>query len=430
VKAKFKSGDNMKTYLVGGAVRDSLLNIDHPSSASDRDFVVTGSSPKEMISLGFQNVGKSFPVFLHPKTKEEYALARKEIKTGTGHQAFAFEFPPTLSLEEDLVRRDLTINAMAQEVLADGSLGSLVDPFQGQDDIKNKILRHVSPHFAEDPLRVLRVARFAAKFPDFQVAPETVELLKNMSKGPHSELKTLSGERILGEIEKTFAASSPERFFELLSDWGSLEHFLPELQKLKGVMASPKYHPEGDSFTHTLLVLKTAKKLAPANEQEILFSCLVHDLGKGETPADILPKHTMHEIRGLPLVNLVCERLRVKKSWKELALKVTEFHLQCHHLLEMRPSTIWNLLQKLDAFRRPELLKQFVLCCRCDQGGKLRDPHNYPSGDALLGAHAAALTITSNKSLMQEIKQKYSGLEISEEVKKRQIMAIKEYLGN
>lgn len=396
----------MKFYLVGGAVRDQLLN----RNSHDKDYVVVGSTPDEMIKKGFIPVGESFPVFLHPETKEEYALARKEIKTAKGHKGFKFQFSPDVSLEEDLKRRDLTINAIALDL----ETQEIIDPYEGKNDLNNKILRHVSKHFVEDPLRVLRVARFKAKFPDFSIAPETKEIMAEISYS--SELNSLSGERILNEVIKTFETENPDLFFRVLEEVHALPSLFPELQKLVGVTAGPvKYHPEGDSFEHTMLVLKNARRMSP--KFEVLFSALVHDLGKGITPKEILPSHRGHEITGLPLIEKLSDRIKVPHSWKDLALVFTKNHLKIHQVFQMKAKGLHNFLLAVDAYRRPSRLQDYLICSKADRMGKLST--EFPSEDFLEKVYNASSQIDYSDLL-----GKYSGQKLGEMINRRRINLI------
>ncbi len=333
--------------------------------------MVVGSSPEEMLAAGFRQVGKNFPVFIDPKTGDEYALARKEIKTGPGHDGFSFEFSPDITLEEDLLRRDLIINAMAM----DGD--QLIDPYGGVKDLEDKILRHVSEHFAEDPLRVLRVARFAALLDDFTIHPDTMSLMKKITRS--GELKDLTPERVYMEMERAMAYPTPVRFFEVLSECEALKILFPELENLKGVAQTEKYHPEGDAWIHTMLVLQGACTLS--ENPAVRFSCLMHDFGKGVTPKEILPKHTAHEINGLPLIRDFCSRYRFPNKTRDLALKVCEYHLLSHKTFELKASTILNLFTKINCFRDEEVLDNFLLCCQADDLGKLSK--SYPQAEYL-----------------------------------------------
>ncbi len=337
----------------------------------DRDYVVIGATPEEMLKQGFKRVGRDFPVFLHPKTREEYALARKEKKVDRGHGGFSFDFSPKVTLEEDLIRRDITINAMAMED------SKLIDPFNGKKDLEHKIIRHVSSHFKEDPLRVLRVARFAARFSDFLVHQNTISIMNEICLS--NELQSLSGERIFMEMEKAMQTFHPEIFFEVLDKCGALEILFPHLANLKGIPQTEKYHPEGDAWTHTLLVLKHACKLSDSSD--VRFSALLHDLGKAITPKDILPGHHGHEERGVSLIEEFGEKFKLPKRTLDLAIKVCKYHLLAHKVFELRPSTILDFLNSLDAFRKPEIFKSFLICTKADHFGKLNKV--YPQGDYL-----------------------------------------------
>jgi len=349
----------MKIYTVGGYIRDKLLGI----TSKDRDWVVVGATPEQMLQQGYQAVGKDFPVFLHPETKQEYALARTERKTSAGYTGFQFNTSIDVSLEDDLIRRDLTINAIAQD-----EQGNIIDPCQGQHDIKNKILRHVSPAFIEDPLRVLRVARFAARFAylGFTIADETIELMKKITAS--GEIESLVAERVWQELHATLLTRNPEVFFKVLRECGALKILLPEIDCLFGVPQTKEYHPEIDTGIHTLMVLEQAVKLS--GDPEVRFAALVHDLGKGLTPKDQWPKHINHEHLGITPVNEVCDRFKTPKSYRELALMVTEYHLNYHRIAELKPTTVIKYLQLMDAFRRPERFEKFLLACEADSRGR------------------------------------------------------------
>lgn len=348
----------MKTYLVGGAVRDKLLG--HP--AKDKDWVVVGATPKQLTDLGYVQVGKDFPVFLHPKTKDEYALARTEKKDGIGYTGFTCDASPNISLEDDLKRRDLTINAMAMR-----PDGELIDPFNGRDDLANRILRHVSDAFIEDPLRVLRVARFAARFGDFSIASETLELMQSIASS--GELSCLTAERVWQELNRALSEPHPEGFFEVLRECNALEVIWPELDALWGVPNPAQHHPEICSGIHTMMVLQQAVKLS--SELTVRFAALCHDLGKAVTPKDELPSHKMHETRGIPLVESTCKRFKVPNDYKVLALKVCEFHLHTHKAFELKPTTILKLFNQLDIWRKPEEFEDFLITCEADAKGRL-----------------------------------------------------------
>lgn len=358
----------MKIYMVGGAVRDEILGRD----SKDQDYVVVGSSEEEMLRMGFTKVGKDFPVFLHPRTKQEYALARKEQKIAPGHKGFSYSWE-NVSLEEDLLRRDLTINAIAKDMEA----GTYIDPYGGVKDLENKVLRHVSDHFREDPLRVLRIGRFLATYEGFVVADQTKEMCLQVSKS--SELETLTGERVWNELSRALLGNHPEKMFEFLLEVEALQSFFPELSRLKGVPQTQKYHPEGDAWTHTMLVLKSACELSPS--LDVRFAALVHDLGKGETPKHVLPSHHQHEFVGAKIVSRVCDRFRVPARVKRLAVKVAQLHLNVHRCFEMKPGKLIKLLKQLEALRNQSFFEKALIVCRADSMGKLT--RDYPQADFL-----------------------------------------------
>ena len=349
----------MNVYLVGGAVRDQLLGLE----VSERDWVVVGSTPAQLSEAGYRQVGKDFPVFLHPQTHEEYALAITERKRGHGYNGFEFFTSPNTTLEQDLLRRDLTINAMAQD-----STGRLIDPCGGQRDLELRRLRHVSEAFVEDPLRVLRLARFAARFAHlgFTVAPETMALMRRISDS--GELDFLVPERVWQETRKALAEQSPEVFITVLRDCGALRSIMPELDQLFGVPQRADYHPEVDTGVHSLMTLQQATLLS--TETRVRFATLVHDLGKGTTPSDILPRHIAHEQRGLELVTTLCKRLRVPTDHRELAQLCCQYHGRVHQILEARNTTVLKLLQATDALRRPQRFAELLLCCEADSRGR------------------------------------------------------------
>lgn len=349
----------MKIYLVGGALRNELLGL----TVAEKDWVVVGSSPEELLTQGFTQVGKSFPVFLHPVSKEEYALARTEQKTSPGYTGFAIHATPDVTLEEDLLRRDLTINAIARD-----TDNTIIDPFGGQADINARLLRHVSPAFSEDPVRVLRTARFCAQLGqfDFRIADETMRLMQQMVSD--GEVDALIPERIWKETLKALESPYPRRYFESLRECGALEKLFPEINSLYGVPQPAHFHPEIDSGLHTMMVLEQATKLSL--DPEVRFAALVHDLGKGTTPKAILPSHREHEIRGVPLVNDLCDRLRVPNNFRSLALVVTKYHLYYHRAAELRATTFVKLFDALDGFRRPTRVAQFLLACEADSRGR------------------------------------------------------------
>jgi tRNA nucleotidyltransferase (CCA-adding enzyme) len=367
----------METYLVGGAVRDRLLGL----AVQDRDYVVVGATPEVMAARGFRMVGADFPVFLHPETKEEYALARTERKSGVGYKGFTVYAGPEVTLEDDLRRRDLTINAMAE----DGS-GRLIDPFGGAADLRRGILRHVSPAFAEDPLRVLRVARFAARF-GFSVAHETLALMGTIVAA--GELEALVPERVWMETERALGENQPRRFIEVLRECGALARVLPEVDALFGVPQSPEHHPEIDTGVHVLLVLDQATRLSA--DARVRFAALTHDLGKGVTPPAEWPKHRGHEERSAELVAKLCQRLRAPNDYRDLAILVARYHGHCYTVAELRASTVLDTLEALDAFRRPERVELFVLACEADFRGRPGyEARAYPQADILRAAFAAA----------------------------------------
>jgi tRNA nucleotidyltransferase (CCA-adding enzyme) len=348
----------MKTYAVGGAVRDELLGL----PVKDRDWVVVGATPQEMLAQGFLAVGRDFPVFLHPTTHEEYALARTERKTAPGYTGFAFHAAPGVTLEEDLVRRDLTINAIARD-----EAGTIIDPHGGRADIAARVLRHVSPAFAEDPVRILRVARFAARFTEFTVAPETLELMRAMTAA--GEVDALVQERVWQELARGLMEARPSRMFELLRECGALARLLPEVDALWGVPQRADYHPEVDTGVHVMMVIDMAARLGAALPAR--FAALTHDLGKARTPADILPRHHGHETRSVALVEGVCERLKVPVDCRDVARLAARYHGDMHRVEELRPETKLTLLERCDALRRPERFELILLACEADYRGRL-----------------------------------------------------------
>jgi tRNA nucleotidyltransferase (CCA-adding enzyme) len=363
----------MKIYKVGGAVRDKLLG--YPSS--ENDWVVVGAGPEKLQALGYTPVGKDFPVFLHPHTREEYALARTERKTGHGYGGFTFYCGEDVTLEEDLQRRDLTINAMAED-----DQGEIIDPYGGQADLAARLLRHVSPAFEEDPVRILRVARFAARYHHlgFRVAEDTLTLMRAMvDKG---EVDYLVKERVWKETERALGERSPQIFVQVLRDCGALARLMPELDRLFGVLQRPEYHPEVDTGIHSLMSLAAAARLSPT--PLVRFAALIHDLGKGLTPEAEWPRHIAHEVRSLPLVESLCDRLGAPKEFRELSMKVAEFHTHAHRAFELRPTTLLQLLKQLDAFRRPQRWEDFILCCEADSRGRTGfEDRDYPQSNYL-----------------------------------------------
>ncbi|MGC9403110.1 multifunctional CCA addition/repair protein [Vibrio genomosp. F10 str. 9ZC157] len=400
----------MQVYLVGGAVRDQLLNID----VYDKDWVVVGSSPNEMLAQGFSAVGKDFPVFLHPKTKQEHALARTERKTGAGYKGFECYFSADVTLEEDLLRRDLTINAIAQD-----KQGNYIDPYGGQKDLDQRILRHVSDAFTEDPLRVLRVARFAAKLKhlDFSIAPETMALMKTISAS--GELEQLTAERVWQEWHKSLSTNDPQEFLSVLQECGALNVVIPEISRLFGVPQPEKWHPEIDTGIHTLMVAQQAALLSPS--LPVRFASQVHDLGKGITPEKEWPSHKMHCHTGIKLIKTLCNRVRVPNEFKELAVLVCEQHSNIHRADELKASTKLKILNKFDVWRKPERLNDILLCCMADSRGRTGfEDIDYPQKAIFESAYKAALSV----NVQDIISDGFSGKEIRTEMDNRRIEAI------
>jgi tRNA nucleotidyltransferase (CCA-adding enzyme) len=405
----------MKTYLVGGAVRDRLLGL----AVQERDWVVVGATPAELAALGFRSVGKDFPVFLHPDTKEEHALARTERKTAKGYHGFEFVTAADVTLEDDLKRRDLTINAIAED-----EQGRLVDPYGGAADLKAKLLRHVSPAFSEDPVRVLRAARFAARFAPlgFTVAPETLALMRGMVES--GEVDALVPERVWLETLKALKCERPSVYFEVLRECGALQKVFPELARLWGVPQPAKWHPEIDTGVHVMMVLDQAARLS--NEPAVRYAALTHDLGKGTTPKDILPHHYGHEERSVKLVEALCERLKTPKEFRELAVIVAKQHGLVHKAEEIRSDTLLKLLESVDAFRRPERFELFLTACEADHRGRtgLEDTP-FPQADYLRRAFAAARAVTTESLDTANLK----GAEIGEALKKKRLDAVRATTG-
>jgi len=405
----------MKIYEVGGAVRDSLLGL----PVSERDFVVVGSTPAEMLGLGYRQVGRDFPVFLHPETNEEYALARTERKTGSGHTAFAVNASPDVTLEDDLERRDLTINAMARD-----AGGGIIDPYGGRADLEQRVLRHVSAAFAEDPLRVLRVARFAARFSSlgFSVDDGTLKLMRAIAAS--GELESLSPERIWQETEKALAATDPRTFFETLRSCGALEHVFPELDRLFGVPQPPKWHPEIDTGLHTMMALAQAATLS--EDPVVRFAVLVHDLGKGTTPKLLLPRHAGHEQRSVDLIEALGRRLRVPNRFLGLARSVARYHGMAHRSEELRPKKVLELLTEIGALRDASVLERFVIACEADIRGRTGlEDSPYPQGDRLRRALDAATSVTAAMVSDPSIEGKALG----DAIRRLRVDAIRDALG-
>ncbi|MDD2547121.1 MAG: multifunctional CCA addition/repair protein [Burkholderiaceae bacterium] len=378
----------MQIYMVGGAVRDRLLG----RPVNDHDWVVVGATPEQMQAQGYLPVGRDFPVFLHPATREEYALARTERKSGRGYRGFVVETSPDVTLEEDLSRRDLTINAIASS--ADpASPAVLFDPYGGARDLAARVLRHVTDAFREDPVRILRVARFAARFTDFSVAPETLQLMREMVE--HGEADHLVPERVWQEISRGLMEAVPSRMFEVLRACGALAVILPEVDRLWGVPQPPLYHPEVDTGVHAMMVIDMAARLqAPL---AVRFACLGHDLGKGSTPAEILPRHTGHEQRSVALLKGLCERLRVPTECKELAEVVAREHGNLHRSSDFGGAALVRLLERCDAIRKPERFAEILLACECDVRGRLgKEEQPYPQRQRLAQALAAVQSVATN----------------------------------
>ena len=401
----------MKIYLVGGGVRDQLLGL----TTKDRDWVVLNATPEQMQQQGYRPVGKDFPVFLHPDSNEEYALARTERKTAPGYAGFTFHTDTNVSLEEDLRRRDLTINAMAQD-----EDGNIIDPYHGQADIENKILRHVSDAFVEDPVRVLRIARFQARFDNlgFRIADETMQLMTTMVT--NGEVDALVPERVWQETVKALNESAPAKYFEVLRECGALKILFPEIDRLWGVPQPEKHHPEIDTGVHTMMVLTQAAKLS--TDTKVRFAALVHDLGKGTTPQNEWPKHIEHEARGVPIVKALCERLRVPNDFRELAEIVTRYHLHYHRAAELRDDTFLKTLESLDAFRRPDRFEQFLLACEADSRGRPGYEDQYFSQPEIYRAVFSAAKAIDTKEI---VASGLTGPAIKTELNKQRIAAIK-----
>lgn len=402
----------MRVYQVGGAVRDELLGL----PVQDRDYVVVGATPDEMLGKGFRAVGKDFPVFLHPRTHEEYALARTERKTALGYKGFQIHASPEVTLEQDLARRDLTINAIAQD--ADGRI---IDPHGGLNDIRAGILRHVSPAFVEDPVRILRVARFAARFEGFSIAPETLALMRTMVE--NGEVDALVPERMWQEIAKGLMEKKPSRMFYVLRESGALERILPEVERLFGVPQPVQYHPEIDSGIHVMMVVDCAAGRNCA--LPVRFAALTHDLGKGTTPREEWPRHIGHEIRGVDLIKPLCKRLRVPNDCRDLALVTARFHGLAHRAFELRPETLLKLLQETDALRQPKRFGQFLQACAADSCGRVGfENNNFEPEVFLLQALETATGIDAG-AVARQCKDPSA---VKEHVAQARLAAIKKWL--
>lgn len=401
----------MQAYLVGGAVRDNLLKL--PSK--DKDWVIVGATPDEMLEKGFTQVGQDFPVFLHPDSHEEFALARTERKQGKGYTGFVCDSSASVSLEEDLIRRDLTINAMAQ-----AEDGSLIDPYGGQNDLKNKILRHVSPAFVEDPLRVLRVARFAARFQTlgFKIAPETLQLMSTISA--NGELDHLVAERVCQETTRALSEASPQTYFEVLRNVGALKVLFPEVDALFGIPQPEKHHPEIDCGIHTLMVLEQASKLS--SDPAVRFASLTHDLGKALTPAENWPHHYGHEKLGLKAIKTLCKRTRMPNSFRELSLLVSEYHTHIHKALELKPATALKVLKQCDAYRKPERFEAILICAKADSRGRT----GFEEVPYLQANYfSELLKVTRTIQAKQFLEQGFQGKELGEKIDQARLDAIK-----
>ena len=400
----------MKIYQVGGAVRDQRLGL----TVQDRDWVVVGATAQELLDQGFKPVGKDFPVFLHPQTGEEYALARTERKSAPGYKGFTVHADPDVTLEEDLRRRDLTINAMALN-----EHGRLIDPFGGQQDLQRKILRHVSPAFAEDPVRILRVARFYARYAamGFAIAADTMALMTQIVTA--GEVDALVPERVWAETHKALSESQPWQFFNALRQCGALARLFPEIDALFGVPQPAEHHPEIDTGVHTLMVLEQACRISPS--PKIRFAALLHDLGKGSTPPSQWPRHIDHETRSVTLVRDLCQRLRTPNEFRDLAVLVAKYHGKCHRALELRPATLLDLLTGMDALRRPGRFEDALLACMADCRGRTGfEETPYPQADRLRQARRAALTVDAATLAAQGLK----GPKLAERLRQLRIAAI------
>ncbi|MEY3446601.1 MAG: hypothetical protein RIR45_1356 [Pseudomonadota bacterium] len=424
----------MQIYLVGGAVRDALMGL----PVSDRDWVVVGATPQALLDAGFLPVGRDFPVFLHPRTKDEYALARTERKTAPGYHGFAVHAAPDVRLEDDLARRDLTINSiavntypMAGSALFDAELstdpavwraaGDLVDPYGGQQDIARKVLRHVTPAFREDPVRILRVARFAARFTDFSVAPETMTLMREMVQ--MSEVDHLVAERVWQELAKGLMEAQPSRMFAVLRECGALAKLLPELDPLWGVPQSPEHHPEVDTGVHVMLVLDQAAQLGTS--LAVRFACLTHDLGKGNTPADVLPRHIGHEVRGVRLLAALCQRLRVPTECNELATVVAREHGNIHRSSALGAAALVRLLERCDALRKPVRFADVLQACECDARGRLGlHDSPYPQAARLANALRLAQSVDTHSIAAQAESAGLKGQKIGELIHAARVDAV------
>ncbi|MHC3492387.1 multifunctional CCA addition/repair protein [Pectobacterium brasiliense] len=403
----------MKIYLVGGAVRDSLLGL----PVTEKDWVVVGATPENLLEQGYQQVGKDFPVFLHPVSRDEYALARTERKSGKGYTGFVCHAAPDVTLEQDLLRRDLTINAIART-----ERGDLIDPYHGRRDLENRVLRHVSDAFSEDPLRVLRVARFAARFAHlgFQIAEETMALMQTMAH--EGELAYLTPERVWKETEKALGTSSPDVYFQVLRDCGALAVLFPEIDNLYGVPAPAKWHPEIDTGIHTMMTVAMAARLS--TEIDVRFATLCHDLGKGLTPPELWPRHHGHGPAGVKLVEALCQRLRVPNPIRDLAKLVAEYHDLVHTVQVLQPKTLLKLFDAIDVWRKPQRLEQLALTSEADARGRAGFEENpYPQGDYL----REAFRVASQVSSADVVADGFKGIDVRNELARRRIHALADW---
>ncbi|MCL6391894.1 multifunctional CCA addition/repair protein [Pectobacterium atrosepticum] len=403
----------MKIYLVGGAVRDSLLGL----PVTEKDWVVVGATPEHLLAQGYQQVGKDFPVFLHPISRDEYALARTERKSGKGYTGFVCHAEPDVTLEQDLLRRDLTINAIART-----ERGDLIDPYHGRRDLDNRVLRHVSDAFSEDPLRILRVARFAARFAHlgFQIAEETMALMQKMAH--EGELAYLTPERVWKETEKALGTSSPDVYFQVLRDCGALAVLFPEIDNLYGVPAPAKWHPEIDTGIHTMMTVAMAARLSP--DIDVRFATLCHDLGKGLTPPELWPRHLGHGPAGVKLVEALCQRLRVPNPIRDLAKLVAEYHDLVHTVQVLQPKTLLKLFDAIDVWRKPQRLEQLALTSEADARGRAGFEENpYPQGNYL----REAFRVASQVSSASVVADGFKSIDVRNELARRRIHALADW---
>jgi tRNA nucleotidyltransferase (CCA-adding enzyme) len=404
----------MKSFLVGGAVRDYLLN--HP--VKEKDWVVIGETPESMIQQGFHPVGKDFPVFLHPKTHDEYALARTERKTAPGHKGFTIHASPEVTLEEDLIRRDLTINAMVMD-----EQNNIFDPFNGRKDLENRIFRHISPAFSEDPVRILRIARFSARYAHlgFTVADETLQLMKQMVE--NGEVDHLVAERVWAELFKALSENKPSAFFYTLKNCNALQSIFPEIDQLFGIPQPEKYHPEIDTGIHSLLCLDQAVLLS--NKPEVRLAALLHDLGKAATDKSLWPSHHGHEQKGLPILDQLCSRLRTPKTFKTLASQVMNYHTLCHRIFELKATTLTDMLASLGAFKPSNSILDFALACEADSKGRTGLENTpYPQSIYLQEAARVASMVNTTKILNSKLK----GSQIGDAIRRLRIKAVSDFI--